>query len=187
MIATWKQNLKKLSSREYKFLLEMAHLSKNVYNESLYNIRQHYFAEGSYLKYEANYPLMKASENYKLLGVQVAQQTMKCVDWAFRSFFGLLKLVKNKQFSKDQVRIPHYLPKGGDERDPDSDYPKCYLNRILKQVASDTGKNLANRENFIEIAGRQDLDKVKKVCNRSFDRFSEEYVKLLNEYGKEEH
>jgi len=75
----------------------------------------------------------------------------------------------------------------GDERDPDSDYPKCYLNRILKQVASDTGKNLANRENFIEIAGRQDLDKVKKVCNRSFDRFSEEYVKLLNEYGKEEH
>ena len=54
-------------------------------------------------------------------------------------------------------------------------------------MASDTGKNLANRENFIEIAGRQDLDKVKKVCNRSFDRFSEEYVKLLNEYGKEEH
>lgn len=113
MIATWKQNLKKLSSREYKFLLEMAHLSKNVYNESLYNIRQHYFSEGSYLKYEANYPLMKTSENYKLLGVQVAQQTMKCVDWAFRSFFGLLKLVKNKQFSKDQVRIPHYLPKDG--------------------------------------------------------------------------
>ena len=60
---SWKQNLKHLTSKQYQMLREMCHLSKDVYNESLYNIRQHYFSEGSYLRYEANYPLMKTSEN----------------------------------------------------------------------------------------------------------------------------
>ena len=111
MLVTWKQNLKHLSRDEYNLLKEMCYLSKNVYNESLYNIRQHYFAEGSYLRYESNYPIEKLSENYKLLGANLAQQTMKCADAAFKSFFALLKLVEKKQYSKDAVRIPHYLKK----------------------------------------------------------------------------
>lgn len=113
MLVTWKQNLKHLSKDEYLLLKEMCRLSKNVYNESLYNIRQHYFSEGSFLRYEANYPIEKTSENYKLLGANIAQQTMKCVDAAFRSFFALLKLVQKKQYSKDAVNMPHYLPKDG--------------------------------------------------------------------------
>lgn len=113
MLLTWKQNLKHLSKDEYLLLKELCHLSKNVYNESLYNIRQHYFAESSFLRYEANYPIEKGSENYKLLGANIAQQTMKCVDAAFRSFFALLKLVQKKQYSKDAVNMPHYLPKDG--------------------------------------------------------------------------
>lgn len=113
MLVTWKQNLKHLSKDEYLLLREMCRLSKNVYNESLYNIRQHYFAEKSFLRYEANYPIEKLSENYKLLGANLAQQTMKCVDSAFRSFFALLKLVEKRQYSRDAVRIPHYLPKDG--------------------------------------------------------------------------
>ena len=111
MLVTWKQNLKHLTKDQYQLLREMCHLSKNVYNESLYNIRQHYFAEGTYLRYEANYPIEKLSENYKLLGATLAQQTMKCVDASFKSFFALLKLVGKKQYSKDAVKIPHYLEK----------------------------------------------------------------------------
>lgn len=113
MLITWKQNLKHLTNDEYKLLKEMCHLSKNVYNESLYNIRQHYFENGTFLSYESNYPIEKLSENYKLLGANLAQQTMRCVDAAFRSFFALLRLVEKKQYSRDAVRIPHYLPKDG--------------------------------------------------------------------------
>ena len=94
-------------------LREMCHLSKNVYNESLYNIRQHYFSEGSYLRYEANYPLMKTSENYKRLGANVAQQTMRNADYSFKSFFGLLKLAKSGKYESWRIRLPHYLPKDG--------------------------------------------------------------------------
>ena len=110
---TWKQNLKHLSKDEYLLLKEMCHLSKNVYNEALYNIRQHYFAESQYLRYEANYPLMKVSDNYSRLGANISQQTMRCVDAAFKSFFSLLDLVKKNKFSPSAVRIPKYLDKNG--------------------------------------------------------------------------
>lgn len=113
MMKTWKQNLKHLTSKQYQMLREMCYLSKNVYNESLYNIRQHYFSEGSYLRYEANYPLMKTSENYKRLGANVAQQTMRNADYSFKSFFGLLKLTKSGKYESWRIRLPHYLPKDG--------------------------------------------------------------------------
>ena len=109
----WKQNLKHLTAMQYQMLVEMCHLSKNVYNESLYNIRQHYFSEGSYLRYEANYLLMKTSENYKRLGANVAQQTMRNADYSFKSFFGLLKLAKSGKYESWRIRLPHYLPKDG--------------------------------------------------------------------------
>lgn len=110
---SWKQNLKHLTSTQYQMLREMCHLSKNVYNESLYNIRQHYFSEGSYLRYEANYPLMKTSENYRRLGANVAQQTMRNADYSFKSFFGLLKLAKSGKYESWRIRLPQYLPKDG--------------------------------------------------------------------------
>lgn len=112
-LKTWKQNLKHLTSNEFEFLRMMCRLSKNVYNESLYNIRQHYFSEGAYLRYEANYPLMKSSENYSLLGANIAQQSMRCADTSFKSFFGLLKLAKSGKYESWKIRLPKYLPKDG--------------------------------------------------------------------------
>ena len=38
---TWKQSLKHLSAKQYQTILKMCQLSKNVYNEAVYNIRQH--------------------------------------------------------------------------------------------------------------------------------------------------
>lgn len=110
---TWKQSLKHLSAKQYQTILKMCQLSKNVYNEAVYNIRQHYFAEGTYLRYEANYPLMKNSANYKLLGANVAQQSMKCADNSFKSFFGLMKLAKSGKYESWQIRLPHYLKHDG--------------------------------------------------------------------------
>lgn len=108
---TWKQNLKHLTAGQYHTLRTMCRLSKNIYNQSIYNIRQHYFAEGTYLRYEANYPFMKSEENYKVLGASVAQQTMKCADNAFKSLFGLLKLAKSGKYASWQIKMPKYLKK----------------------------------------------------------------------------
>ena len=106
---TWKQNLKHLTVYQYNMLRELCSLSRAVYNESLYNIRQHYFSEGSYLRYEANYYLVKNSDNYKRLGANVAQQSMKGADASFKSFFGLRKLAKSGKYQGWKIRMPKYL------------------------------------------------------------------------------
>lgn len=110
---TWKQNLKHLTRKEYDYLRHLCHLSKNVYNSALYNIRKHEEAEGTYLRYEANFHLMKDDENYKRLGGGISQQTMRCVDAAYASYFGLLNGVKKNKFSSRQISKPKYLDKSG--------------------------------------------------------------------------
>ena len=80
-------------------------LSKNIYNQGLYNVRQHYFNTKKYLNYYGNYHLTKTQECYDYLPTRVFCQTLKHVDMAFKSFFALLKnkTVKNK--------MPKYLDK----------------------------------------------------------------------------
>ena len=43
----------------------------------------------------------------------MAQQILKEVDGSFKSFFGLLKLVKKGKYSFRDCKLPHYLPKDG--------------------------------------------------------------------------
>ena len=110
MYLTVKQQLKHLSKEEYLILRELCHSAKNLYNQVVYNIRQYYFDEGKYLNYVENNKLLKSSENYKILNSNMAQQILKEVDGAFKSFFRLLKL-KSKGEYKEKVKLPKYLPK----------------------------------------------------------------------------
>ena len=110
MYLTVKQQLKHLSKEEYLILRELCHSAKNLYNQAVYNIRQYYFDEGKYLNYVENNKLLKSSENYKILNSNMAQQILKEVDGAFKSFFRLLKL-KSKGEYKEKVKLPKYLPK----------------------------------------------------------------------------
>ena len=80
-----------LRLKEYLALRQLCWISKNMYNVALYNVRQHFFDTKTYLNYEENYKTAKCNENYKIMGSAAAQQTMKKVDEAFQSFFGLLK------------------------------------------------------------------------------------------------
>ena len=113
MHLTVKQQVKHLSKEDYKTIKELCHIAKNLANEAIYNVRQYYFAEGEFLKYEKNYTLLKNSPNYKALNSNMAQQILKEVDGSFKSFFGLLKLAKQGKYAFKDCKLPHYLPKGG--------------------------------------------------------------------------
>ena len=113
MYLTVKQQVKKLSKDQYAILRELTHTAKNLANQAIYNIRQHFFATGGYLSYESNYKLLKTSENYRILNSNMAQQILKEVDGMFKSFFGQLKLVKEGKYDAKKCRIPRYLPKDG--------------------------------------------------------------------------
>ena len=108
-----KQQVKHLSKEDYKTIKELCHIAKNLANEAIYNVRQYYFAEGEFLKYEKNYTLLKNSPNYKLLNSNMAQQILKEVDGSFKSFFGLIKLAKQDRYAFKDCKLPHYLPKDG--------------------------------------------------------------------------
>ena len=113
MYLTVKQQVKHLSKEDYITIRELCHTAKNLANEAIYNVRQHYFTEGEFLKYEKNYTLLKNSPNYKALNSNMAQQILKEVDGSFKSFFGLLKLVKQGKYAFTDCKLPYYLPKDG--------------------------------------------------------------------------
>ena len=113
MYVTTKQQVKHLTKEEYNVLRELCRTAKNLKNEAIYNIRQHYFQEKQYLRYESNYHELKGSDNYKLLNSNMAQQTLKEVDTMFKSFFALIKMAKQGKYSFKHIQLPKYMPKNG--------------------------------------------------------------------------
>ena len=113
MYLTIKQQVKHLTKEEYNILRELSRIAKNLTNQAIYNIRQHYFQEKQFLKYESNYHELKNSENYKMLNSNMAQQTLKDVNEMFKSFFSLIKLAKQGKYNFKHIKLPNYLPKNG--------------------------------------------------------------------------
>lgn len=101
-----RQQLNNLSKSEYLVLRELCHVSKDLYNQALYEIRQEYFRSKKHLNYYDVCKKLQGTETYSLLQAQVSQQTLKAVDENFKSFFGLIK-------KKLKARIPKYLDKDG--------------------------------------------------------------------------
>lgn len=112
MYQTQKNQIRRLTTRQFTALRELCRLSKNMYNVALYNVRQYFFTERKRLTYESNYHICKENENYRLLNTDIAQQTMKVVDRSFKSFFGLVKAIKSGTYTQ-QIQIPRYLHKEG--------------------------------------------------------------------------
>ena len=113
MYRNQKNQVRHLTKQEYVALKTLCRLSKNLYNATLYAIRQYYFTEKKYLRYESAYHALKDNENYKLLNTDIAQQTMKVVDRNFKSFFALINKAKQCDYKFSNIKLPHYLPKDG--------------------------------------------------------------------------
>ena len=127
MILIEKQIIKSSDNR-YKELDNLCFLSKNLYNATLYEIKQSYFKTKKYLNYFEVDKLFKTSNNpdYRALPTKSSQQTMKLADKNFKSFFSLLKKKNSGKYNKS-VRIPKYLHKTKGR------YPIIYTSIALSQ------------------------------------------------------
>ncbi len=105
-------NRLKLNKQETDIARQLCRLSENMFNVGLYNVRQYFFQERKYLRYEGNYHHSKTNENYELLATDIAQQTLKIVDRSFSSFFKLLSMKQRGELNV-KVNIPSYLPNDG--------------------------------------------------------------------------
>lgn len=102
------------SSPYYKELDHLCFLSKNLFNTSMYSVRQHYFSTKEYLnKYNLINEFTRTSNvDYTALPRKVSQQVLFQVDQSFKSFFSLLKLKQEGKYDK-KIKLPYYKEKDG--------------------------------------------------------------------------
>ena len=103
-------------------LSNLCHISKNLYNEANYIIRQEfiksykYTGTGNYLNYNIiDYLIKDKSKNYRLLPAQTAQQVLKILDRNWKSFFDAIKDWKaNPDKYLGRPKLSGYLKKDGE-------------------------------------------------------------------------
>ena len=102
------QHLIKKNHQFFKELDEISFCSKNLYNQALFRVRQHYFETKDYLTYPKLYKILaqESQIDFRNLPAKVSQQILILLDQNFKSFFGSLKSKKVKK-----ARIPKYLDK----------------------------------------------------------------------------
>lgn len=106
------KNHMRVDKQTYETLKRLTRLSKNLYNYTLYTIRQYFFNNGKYLNRKSAYHMVKENDNYRLLPSQAAQNTIETVDRSMKSFFKLLGKKKKGEYEKP-VSLPKYLDKDG--------------------------------------------------------------------------
>jgi len=109
-----KQYVIKQNNNLYKQLDNLCFLSKNLYNATLYTIRQYFFNTQKYLQYKDLNKQFIQSKNidYYTLPTKVSQGIQRLVDKNFKSFFELYELYKSGSY-KNKPNIPKYLDKNG--------------------------------------------------------------------------
>ena len=91
---------------------ELCFKSKNLYNATLYVVRQSFIKNGKYLNYNRVNKIFTEENNvdYRALPTKVAKHTQMLVDLAMKSFFALAKKKKKGEYDR-KVRLPKYLDK----------------------------------------------------------------------------
>ena len=102
-----------ISNKSSKFapLDELCFLSKNLYNVTLYHIRQYYKETGKYLSYNKLAKELSDSNNldYRAMPyAQSAQQVLRQVDNQYKAFYAS---IKSKKMKGKKVRLPKYKDK----------------------------------------------------------------------------
>ncbi len=89
-----------------------AFASKNLYNAALYEIRQAFFHDGTYLNYNEMDRRMQAHEAYKALPAKVSQQILMLLDKNWTSFKeGLKAYEESPSTFTGRPRLPRYKHK----------------------------------------------------------------------------
>ena len=106
------QTIIRKSDPRYDMIDRAAFASKNLYNATLYEMRQAFIFQHTWLRYETVYHRMKTHEAYRALPTKVAQQVMKLLDKNWKSYFEACKAYQEhpEQFL-GHPKLPKYKDK----------------------------------------------------------------------------
>ena len=129
MYLTEKEIIYSIDER-FVLIKDLCRLSKNLYNASLYDVRQYYFETKSYRTWQSQWPIFTKTKNpdYYALQSHLAGEVLKQVGRQFIGFYN------NKSTKKK--RIPKYKDKNGYNV---VTFPKI---TISKQIEFDENKQL---------------------------------------------
>ncbi len=155
-------------SKYYNILDVFCFKAKNLYNATLYAVRQYYFENKKYLSYNnVNKQFIKDhNPDYYALPTKVSQQVQRLVDKNFKSFFNHLK----KKKANETVHIPKYLHKEKGRQ----------IVEFSKQAISFDNKNIP--KGHLKLSGINMLIKT-KVSNVEFARIVPKGNKITIEIG----
>jgi putative transposase len=93
----------------------LTHISKSLYNEANYIIKQELDKNHTWVRYsELDKTLKNSSPNYKLLKAQTSQQILKLLDKNWKSFFKAIKdWKKHPEKYKEKPNPPYFKRKDG--------------------------------------------------------------------------
>jgi len=93
----------------------LCHISKSLYNEANYIVRQEFFKSGRWVRYNELAFILKSSENYRELPAQTAQQILKILGSNWKAFFRSMKeWKKHPEKFKERPKMPRYKRKDGE-------------------------------------------------------------------------
>lgn len=189
--------------KQNKLLSYECHLSKNLFNEANYLIKQRMRVEKKWLRYkELDYILKNASINYHRLPSPIAQQTLRLIDKSWKAFFKSIKEWKKepKKFL-GRPKPPKYKAKNGEHiiyftnqqchiRDGYVTFPKLFdmkLKTTLTDVKLIQVRILPMGVGYrCEIVYEKDVD-IKELDNKniaSIDLGLSNLVTMVNNIGK---
>ena len=105
------------TKKERRLLRLLCHISKNLYNSTLYILRQEYFKTKKVIKYYDLNKIMSDNDNYKILNSYISICIIKSVHTAFTNF------------SNKITKLPKYLKK--------NDYYQLYTEQIRYAYLND--------------------------------------------------
>ena len=128
------------TKKERRLLRLLCHISKNLYNSTLYILRQEYFKTKKVIKYYDLNKIMSDNDNYKILNSYISICIIKSVHTAFTNF------------SNKITKLPKYLKK--------NDYYQLYTEQILPKII--------NKKQAIKLP-LSNLTRTSKTFNKMFE------------------
>ncbi|MFX1569683.1 MAG: RNA-guided endonuclease InsQ/TnpB family protein [Promethearchaeota archaeon] len=142
-------------------------ISKKLYNQTNWYIRQHFFNLENWLRYQDLNFMLKTSDHYKLLKAQTSQQIIRKIDENWKSFFYAIKewKISRKKF-KGRPKPPKYKKNCNNLLIFTNQNSKIEYNLIILTMSQLFKKRFPEFENPIEIS-------IPPFKNKNFEQYQQ--------------
>ena len=145
----------------------LCHISKKLYNQANYYIRQEFFNLESWLRYSNLNYILKPFDNYRLLKSQTSQQILRVLDKNWKSYFKSLKeWKKNPRKFNGRPSLPKYKKEEYFILIFTNQNSKIVKNKIVLTKSHLFKTYFPQFKNPIEI-------RIPKYKNKKFERFNQ--------------